>query len=243
MYLKVHRIDLETMEGFGVSFATYGATLLSVRSGDKDGTIEEVSDTNSRYFLLLFCTKPSLIWVWLRLTTVVWEMAGAAKVFSKRGDMHPSPPTPPTHREMYADVHMRLHAFQVACPLCYVRDTVLLLHHGGVSLSYLAAHDLISEPTQPKSKSIRHHLIQSIFFPINVNDVQVTLQYDTLEGVVAGGSYYGATIGRVCNRIAGAAFSGGSSRTPTGSSRDHFPSVRHATSPLIYPPHHFLVQQ
>lgn len=42
--LQVHRIDLDTPEGFGVSFATYGATLLSVRSGDKDGNIEEVTE-------------------------------------------------------------------------------------------------------------------------------------------------------------------------------------------------------
>ncbi|CAM9452217.1 unnamed protein product [Scytosiphon promiscuus] len=40
---KVYRIDLDTPEGFGVSFATYGATLLSVRTGDKDGAIEEVT--------------------------------------------------------------------------------------------------------------------------------------------------------------------------------------------------------
>ncbi|CAN0274744.1 unnamed protein product, partial [Hapterophycus canaliculatus] len=73
---QVYRVDLDTPEGFGVSFATYGATLLSVRAGDKDGAIEEV-----------------------------------------------------------------------------------------------------------------------------------TLQHDTLEGVVEGDSYYGATIGRVCNRIAGASFS------------------------------------
>ncbi|CAM9487291.1 unnamed protein product [Ectocarpus sp. 6 AP-2014] len=39
----VHRIDLDTTEGFGASFTTYGATLLSVRSGDKDGAIEEVT--------------------------------------------------------------------------------------------------------------------------------------------------------------------------------------------------------
>jgi len=40
--LQVHRIELATPEGFSVSFTTYGATLLSVRSGDKDGNIEEV---------------------------------------------------------------------------------------------------------------------------------------------------------------------------------------------------------
>eukprot|EP00903_Cladosiphon_okamuranus_P010539 g9969.t1 len=40
---EVHRIDLDTAEGFGVSFATYGATLLSVRAADKDGRIEEVT--------------------------------------------------------------------------------------------------------------------------------------------------------------------------------------------------------
>lgn len=45
--------------------------------------------------------------------------------------------------------------------------------------------------------------------------VQVTLQHDTLEGVVAGDAYYGATIGRVCNRIAGAVFSGEDPRTRT----------------------------
>lgn len=45
MYLrlaKVHRIDLDTVGGFGVSFTTYGATLLSVRAGDRAGAIEEV---------------------------------------------------------------------------------------------------------------------------------------------------------------------------------------------------------
>lgn len=42
MLFQVHRIDLDTAGGFGVSFATYGATLLSVRSADKDGKIEEV---------------------------------------------------------------------------------------------------------------------------------------------------------------------------------------------------------
>ncbi|CAM9877280.1 unnamed protein product, partial [Ectocarpus fasciculatus] len=40
---EVYRIDLDTTEGFGVSFTTYGATLLSVRSGDRDGAIEEVT--------------------------------------------------------------------------------------------------------------------------------------------------------------------------------------------------------
>ncbi|CAN0377763.1 unnamed protein product, partial [Ectocarpus sp. 12 AP-2014] len=40
---EVHRVDLDTTEGFGVSFTTYGATLLSVRSGDRDGEIEEVT--------------------------------------------------------------------------------------------------------------------------------------------------------------------------------------------------------
>lgn len=39
---QVYRIDLDTVEGFGASFATYGATLLSVRSGDQAGNIEEV---------------------------------------------------------------------------------------------------------------------------------------------------------------------------------------------------------
>lgn len=66
--------------------------------------------------------------------------------------------------------------------------------------------------------------------------VQVTLQHDTLEGVVAGNSYYGATIGRVCNRIAGASFSGRSPRTPTGSSSDPPPPVPQATSPVMYTP-------
>ncbi|CAM9615291.1 unnamed protein product [Ectocarpus fasciculatus] len=73
---EVHRIDLDTTEGFGVSFTTYGATLLSVRSADRDGAVQEV-----------------------------------------------------------------------------------------------------------------------------------TLQYDTLDGVVAGEAYYGSTVGRVCNRIAGASYS------------------------------------
>lgn len=45
-----------------------------------------------------------------------------------------------------------------------------------------------------------------------VPPAQVTLQHDTLEGVVGGDAYYGATVGRVCNRIAGASFSGGPSR-------------------------------
>ena len=36
----------------------------------------------------------------------------------------------------------------------------------------------------------------------------MTLQHDTLEGVVADEFYYGSTVGRVCNRIYGAAFSG-----------------------------------
>ncbi|CAN0279489.1 unnamed protein product [Ectocarpus sp. 4 AP-2014] len=40
---EVYRIDLDTTEGFGVSFTTYGATLLSVRAGDRDGAIEEVT--------------------------------------------------------------------------------------------------------------------------------------------------------------------------------------------------------
>lgn len=38
----MHRIDLDTVDGFGASFATYGATLLSVRAGDKSGNVEEV---------------------------------------------------------------------------------------------------------------------------------------------------------------------------------------------------------
>lgn len=44
--------------------------------------------------------------------------------------------------------------------------------------------------------------------PVPLVHAQVTLQHDTLEGVVAGDAYYGATIGRVCNRVAGASFSG-----------------------------------
>eukprot|EP00904_Undaria_pinnatifida_P013483 jgi/Undpi1/9265/HiC_scaffold_26.g11723.m1 len=40
---QVHRIDLDTVGGFGVSFTTYGATLLSVRAGDRAGAIEEVT--------------------------------------------------------------------------------------------------------------------------------------------------------------------------------------------------------
>ncbi|CAN0312738.1 unnamed protein product, partial [Laminaria digitata] len=78
---EVHRIDLDTVEGFGVSLTTYGATLLSARAGDRSGAIEEV-----------------------------------------------------------------------------------------------------------------------------------TLQHDTLEGVVGGDAFYGSTIGRVCNRIAGAKFTGEASR-------------------------------
>lgn len=38
--------------------------------------------------------------------------------------------------------------------------------------------------------------------------IQVTLQHDTLEGVVGGDAFYGSTVGRVCNRIGGATFSG-----------------------------------
>ncbi|CAM9407388.1 unnamed protein product [Ascophyllum nodosum] len=40
---EVHRIDIDTPEGFGVSFSTYGATLLSVRAGDNKEQIEEVT--------------------------------------------------------------------------------------------------------------------------------------------------------------------------------------------------------
>lgn len=39
---QVYRVDLDTVDGFGASFITYGATLVSVRSGDKDGNVEEV---------------------------------------------------------------------------------------------------------------------------------------------------------------------------------------------------------
>lgn len=60
--------------------------------------------------------------------------------------------------------------------------------------------------------------ISSHMHPVGslVHDVQVTLQHDTLEGVVAGDFYYGSTIGRVCNRIVGAAFSGESPSPSTG---------------------------
>lgn len=53
---KVYRIDLDTVEGFGVSFTTYGATLLSVRAGDRTGTIEEVRS--------LICSCPVLSLTW-----------------------------------------------------------------------------------------------------------------------------------------------------------------------------------
>lgn len=48
---------------------------------------------------------------------------------------------------------------------------------------------------------------------------QVTLQHDTLEGVVGGDAFYGSTIGRVCNRIAGANFSGASSSRSMAAAR------------------------
>lgn len=39
---QVYRIDLESVDGFSASFASFGATLLSLRAGDKAGNVEEV---------------------------------------------------------------------------------------------------------------------------------------------------------------------------------------------------------
>lgn len=75
--LQVHRIDLETTGGFGVSFATYGATLLSVRSADKEGKIEEVMKETGVVLHLV----PKLAPCALRYTTGVFGTQ------SKRGGL------------------------------------------------------------------------------------------------------------------------------------------------------------
>lgn len=49
--MQVHRVDLDTVDGFGASFVTYGATLVSLRCADKLGSIEEVMKCDISSFL------------------------------------------------------------------------------------------------------------------------------------------------------------------------------------------------
>lgn len=125
--LQVHRIDLDTTEGFGVSFTTFGATLLSVRSGDKDGTVEEVI-IHFLFAGILFCYYCAVL-PWERMSVSSkpdGTMGLAARdhgtgdrgdnkvLFAKWVQARPPPPFGHVRRRMRSTV------LQIACPLASI---------------------------------------------------------------------------------------------------------------------------